>query len=175
MARGCVAIRINNRGFAAGKHEFLVRGGVNRLLRGAPAIALPDDHLPLGNDAGELAASPGWRWRRPGAALPFAPVAGGAGPRYASRVFDVSSPCCDVAVTPPSRRALDWSSQYVSDGAWITHTVELAFDAAAAGLAGGPAPAVDAFPAGLLIGIPNPLPIGLEALCGNTAVTLPVA
>jgi hypothetical protein len=57
MARGCVAIRINNRGFAAGKHELLVRGGVNRLLRGAPAVALPDDHLPLGNDTGELAAS----------------------------------------------------------------------------------------------------------------------
>src|ERR1700722_6593726 len=57
MARGCVAVRINNRGFAAGKDEFLVRGGVNRLPGRAPAIALPDGHLPLGNDAGELAAS----------------------------------------------------------------------------------------------------------------------
>lgn len=57
MARGCVAIRINNRGFAAGKDEFLVRGGVNRLLRGAPAVTLPDDHLPLGDDASELTAS----------------------------------------------------------------------------------------------------------------------
>ena len=57
MARGCVAICINNRGFAAGKDEFLVRSGVNRLLRGSPAVALSDDHLPLGNEPGELAAS----------------------------------------------------------------------------------------------------------------------
>ena len=57
MARGCVAICINNRGFAAGKDEFLVGRGVNRLVCGAPAIALPDNHLSLSHDAGELAAS----------------------------------------------------------------------------------------------------------------------
>ena len=57
MARGRVAIRINNRGFAPGKDEFLVRGRVNRLLRGTPAVALPDDHLTLGDNPGQLAAS----------------------------------------------------------------------------------------------------------------------
>src|SRR6266481_8942203 len=119
-------------------------------------------------------------WRPPEPALAavglvpdLAPLAVGAGPRYASRAFDVSSPCCEVAVTPPSRRALDWSSQYVRDGAWITHTVGLAFDKAGFGCE--PEAVVRGLPPGLAVAIPNPLPIGLEALCGNTAITLPVA
>ena len=63
--------------------------------------------LSVGDRAGR-GPRPGGRGHAPGRLLL---VAGGAAPRYASSVFDVSSPCCEVAVTPPSRRALDWSSQ----------------------------------------------------------------
>src|SRR5580658_535592 len=87
------------------------------------------------------------------------------GPRNTSRVGDSSEPCCEVARTPPSSRALFWSFQYVREGARTCHKV-------------GPDAPPDPLPGILLAILTVDCDTGLSvgpAVCGKTATTFPVA